>query len=215
MSAKGGVAQRLLDAERSAAALASENTELKAKLERQRKALADTKRGLEDTKREAQSARKETRHLVQRLGNVERAATSRALRPDEQVEYWSEEAGRRFAAQQEELATLREQNEALRQRLDAFALEQQPMMLPTGPLAPSAAGRQAGGAAAPAAPLGSFPSQPVWGLQEFSTGGSAYLLDPRTGKLYTHAAEGKWPKPVGKRQPTRGPPRLNRPFTCY
>jgi hypothetical protein len=72
-----------------------------------------------------EAALKEQRQLVRKLGETERsmggstAARTAARKASAEQEYWSEEAGRRFAAQQDELVALREANEQLQQHLAA------------------------------------------------------------------------------------------------
>lgn len=70
-----------------------------------------------------EAALREQRQLVRKLGEAERslggstAARAAARKAAVEQEYWSEEAGRRFAAQQDELVGLREVNEQLQQHL--------------------------------------------------------------------------------------------------
>jgi hypothetical protein len=72
-----------------------------------------------------EAALKEQRQLVRKLGEAERsmggstAARTAARKASAEQEYWSEEAGRRFATQQDELVALREANEQLQQHLAA------------------------------------------------------------------------------------------------
>lgn len=92
---------------------------------RERKRAAELKASAEDHRRRMEAALKEQRQLVRKLGEAERsiggstAARTAARKASTEQEYWSEEAGRRFAAQQDELVALREANEQLQQHLAA------------------------------------------------------------------------------------------------
>jgi hypothetical protein len=72
-----------------------------------------------------EAAQREQRALVRKLGETERslggstAARTAARNAATEQEFWSQEAGRRFAVQQEELVALREANQQLQQQLAA------------------------------------------------------------------------------------------------
>jgi hypothetical protein len=91
---------------------------------RERKRAAEFRAAAEDYRRRMEAALKEQRQLVRKLGEAERsmggtAARTAARKAAAEQEYWSEEAGRRFAAQQDELVALREATEQLQQQLAA------------------------------------------------------------------------------------------------
>lgn len=60
---------------------------------------------------------RDQRNLVKRVGELERTQTVTRKRPED--EYWGEEAGRRFVEQQEQLVALKEENAALKQRMES------------------------------------------------------------------------------------------------
>lgn len=62
---------------------------------------------------------RDQRHLVQKVGQLERTAAATRRKPED--EFWGEEAGRRFVAQQEELVALKEENTALKELIESGA----------------------------------------------------------------------------------------------
>lgn len=92
---------------------------------RERKRAAEFRASAEDSRRRLEAALREQRQLVRKLGEAERsmggstAARAAARKAAAEQEYWSEEAGRRFAGQQDELVALREANEHLQVQLAA------------------------------------------------------------------------------------------------
>jgi hypothetical protein len=103
---------------------------------REKKRGADARAAAVDARARLEAALKEQRALARRLGLAEAAGGGRprtasatvagAGRPSSpaatagrvEEEFWSEEAGRRFAAQQEELVALRERVAGLQAELD-------------------------------------------------------------------------------------------------
>lgn len=88
---------------------------------REKKRCSDFRNASDEYKRRLEAALKEQRTLVRRVGEAERAGGGQAhrlaLRTKLEDDLWSEEAGRRFAQQQEELVTLREVNQELEEKL--------------------------------------------------------------------------------------------------
>lgn len=74
------------------------------------KALADTH------KQRLDALLRDQRTLVKRVGELERTQVVRK-RPED--DFWSEEAGRRFVAQQEELVAMKEKYAALKELVDS------------------------------------------------------------------------------------------------
>ena len=60
---------------------------------------------------------RDQRNLVKRVGELERSQALWKKRPED--EFWGEEAGRRFAEQQEELVALKEENAALKDLMES------------------------------------------------------------------------------------------------
>ena len=70
-SAKGGVAQRLLDVECELSRVQADCTELEAKYMKERKRAGDFKTKSEELKRRLDTVLRDQRQLVQRVGNAE------------------------------------------------------------------------------------------------------------------------------------------------
>lgn len=87
-------------------------------MHREKRRAADFKAAADEARKRLEAALKEQRALARKLGaaesaygagNCAAAAAARSARQGPAAEeYWSEEAGRRFAVQQEELVALRE-----------------------------------------------------------------------------------------------------------
>ena len=60
---------------------------------------------------------RDQRNLIKRVGELERSQALARKRPED--EFWGEEAGRRFAEQQEELVALKEENSALKELMES------------------------------------------------------------------------------------------------
>ncbi|GFR44254.1 hypothetical protein Agub_g5456 [Astrephomene gubernaculifera] len=205
-TAKGGAAQKLLDAERAIAKLRAENADLTSKLAREKKRSADYKSLADTHKQRLDSFLRDQRHLVKRVGELERSQAAVKRRPEE--EFWGEEAGRRFVAQQEELVALKEENAALKQLMES-----------DGPVAQckayegqinelqnlvkfyerKLAALVESGAAAAAEAAASGPGPEDWVLEEFWHNDEMYLLDRKTGKLFTVPGDNSYPRPLGIR----------------
>ena len=90
---------------------------------REKKRANEFRTSAESYRRKYEAALREQRALVKKLGEAERtlggstAARQAARKAAAEEEFWSEEAGRRFAVQQEELVSLREQNTMLQEQL--------------------------------------------------------------------------------------------------
>ncbi|GLC41809.1 hypothetical protein PLESTM_001241900 [Pleodorina starrii] len=203
-TAKGGAAQKLLDAERAIAKLRAENAELANKLARERKKSADFKALADTYKQRLDSFLRDQRNLVRRVGELERSQALTRKRPED--EFWGEEAGRRFVVQQEELVSLREENTALKKLMES-----------DGPLAQCKAyegqinelqnlvkfyeRRLAGMGDHPEAmgAPGNLPGPDDWVLEEFWNNDEMHLLDRKNGKLFTVPGDNNWPRPIGIR----------------
>jgi hypothetical protein len=189
---------------------------------REKKRANDYRASAEEQRRRLEAALREQRSLVRKLGKAERslggsaAARSAARKAAAEQEYWSEEAGRRFATQQDELVALREQNAVLQQhmaaavsaetaaRYEASIKELQQLvrvyeqrltaagdvaaagMESIGAVGASAAGQDAEGC------CGS------WLLETLTEGGACYLWERGTGRVLTDVPDGHWPRPVGE-----------------
>ncbi|EFJ46513.1 hypothetical protein VOLCADRAFT_118102 [Volvox carteri f. nagariensis] len=207
-SAKGGAAQKLLDAERAIAKLRAENAELASKLAREKKKSAEFKTLADTYKQRLDRFLRDQRNLVKRVGELERSQAVSRKRPED--DYWGEEAGRRFVAQQEELVALKEENAALKRLMES-----------DGPLAQCKAyegqinelqnlirfyerkltSLAEAGLIGPEA-LGGPDNQPGpddWVLEEFWHNDEMHLLDRKNGKLFTVPGDNNWPKPIGIR----------------
>lgn len=188
---------------------------------REKKRAAELRASAEDYRRRMEAALKEQRQLVRKLGAAEHslggttAARTAARKAAAEQEFWSEEAGRRFAAQQDELVALRDTNEQLQHQLaaavpadtasryEATIKELQQMVhfyerrlaqadLGSG----SSCGLQdaaiAGGqCGAGAGACGR------WLLEATVEGGACYLWEPSSGRVFSDPPEGQWPRPVG------------------
>ncbi|KXZ46909.1 hypothetical protein GPECTOR_39g403 [Gonium pectorale] len=208
VTAKGGAAQKLLDAERAIAKLRAENAELASKLARERKRSADFKAMADTYKQRLDSFLRDQRNLVKRVGELERSQALARKKPED--EFWGEEAGRRFVVQQEELVALKEENAALKDLMES-----------DGPLAQckayegqinelqnlvkfyerkivSMAEAGAGGLEALYGPNGQ-PGPDDWVLEEFWHNDEMYLLDRKNGKLFTVPGDNNYPRPLGIR----------------
>ncbi|GAB4815102.1 hypothetical protein N2152v2_002148 [Parachlorella kessleri] len=143
-SAKGGAAQRLLDAEREADRLRADKAELESEVERLRKHAGDYKRQAAEAKRRMEGALQDQRHLAQKARSehvtsrveprgssntpvslVGKLETARGLglmytgpqapSIDGNSASASPNSAKRFAQQQEELARAREEIQLLKQ----------------------------------------------------------------------------------------------------
>ncbi|GLI67567.1 hypothetical protein VaNZ11_011794 [Volvox africanus] len=207
-SAKGGAAQKLLDAERTIAKLRAENAELASKLAREKKRSAEFKTLADTYKQRLDKFLRDQRNLVKRVGELERSQAVAKKRPED--DYWGEEAGRRFVAQQDELVALREENAALKRLMES-----------DGPLAQckayegqinelqnlvkfyerKLAGLAEAGLIGPEALAGlkNQPGPDDWVLEEFWHNDEMHLLDRKNGKLFTVPGDNNWPRPIGMR----------------
>ncbi|GIL57334.1 hypothetical protein Vafri_12599 [Volvox africanus] len=207
-SAKGGAAQKLLDAERTIAKLRAEIAELASKLAREKKRSAEFKTLADTYKQRLDKFLRDQRNLVKRVGELERSQAVAKKRPED--DYWGEEAGRRFVAQQEELVALREENAALKRLMES-----------DGPLAQckayegqinelqnlvkfyerKLAGLAEAGLIGPEALAGpkNQPGPDDWVLEEFWHNDEMHLLDRKNGKLFTVPGDNNWPRPIGMR----------------
>ncbi|KAG2431181.1 hypothetical protein HXX76_009709 [Chlamydomonas incerta] len=208
VTAKGGAAQKLLDAERAIAKLRAENAELASKLAREKKRSSDLKAMADSYKQRLDGFLRDQRNLVQKVGKLERTAAAARRKPED--EFWGEEAGRRFVAQQEELVTLKEENTALKELIES-----------DGPLAQckayegqinelqnlvkfyerkitTMAEAGMGGLEALGGP-GNQPGPDDWVLEEFWHNDEMYLLDRKTGKMFTVPGDNNFPRPLGIR----------------
>jgi hypothetical protein len=169
-----------------------------------------------------EAALREQRSLVRKLGEAERslggstAARSAARKAAAEQEYWSEEAGRRFAMQQEELVALREQNAALQQhmaaavsaetaaRYEASIKELQQLVRFYEQRLTAAGGAAAVGMESIGAIGASASGQDAegccgsWLLETLTEGGACYLWERGTGRVMTDVPDGHWPRPVGE-----------------
>jgi hypothetical protein len=190
---------------------------------REKKRANDFRASAEEHRRRLEAALREQRSLVRKLGEAERslggseAARSAARKAAAEQEYWSEEAGRRFAVQQEELVALREQNAALQQHMAAAVpadtaaryeasikeLQQlvrfyeQRLVAAGGAAAVGVEGLGAAGAAA----SGNRDAEGCYGswlLEALTEGGACYLWERSTGRVMTDVPDGHWPRPVGE-----------------
>ncbi|KAG2486785.1 hypothetical protein HYH03_014584 [Edaphochlamys debaryana] len=207
-TAKGGAAQKLLDSERAISKLRSENAELASKLAREKKKSADFKAMADSYKQRLDGFLKDQRSLVKKVGHLERTAAAQKKRPED--EFWGEEAGRRFVIQQEELVALKEENAELKALMES-----------DGPLAQCKAYEQqvqelqnlvkfyerkitvmadagVGGLEALYGP-NNGPGPEDWILEEFWHNDEMYLLDRKTGKLFTVPGDNSYPRPLGVR----------------
>ncbi|KAG2447989.1 hypothetical protein HYH02_007017 [Chlamydomonas schloesseri] len=207
-TAKGGAAQKLLDAERAIAKLRAENAELASKLAREKKRSSDLKAMADTYKHRLDGFLRDQRNLVQKVGQLERTAAASRRKPED--EFWGEEAGRRFVAQQEELVALKEENTALKELMES-----------DGPLAQckayegqinelqnlvkfyerkitAMAEAGMGGLEALGGP-GNQPGPDDWVLEEFWHNDEMYLLDRKTGKMFTVPGDNNFPRPLGIR----------------
>jgi hypothetical protein len=188
---------------------------------REKKRANDYRAAAEEHRRRLEAALREQRSLVRKLGEAERslggsaAARSSARKAAAEQEYWSEEAGRRFAVQQEELVALREQNVALQQHMAAAVpadtaaryeasikeLQQlvhfyeQRLMAAGGAAAVGMDSMNAAGVSAPSADAEGCCGS--WLLEMLNEGGACYLWERSTGRVMTDVPDGHWPRPVG------------------
>lgn len=198
---------------------------------REKKRATDFRAAAEENRRRLEAALKEQRALVRKLGEAERslggsaAARTAARKAAAEQEFWSEEAGRRFAVQQEELVTMREATQQLQEQLAAAvpaerAAKYESTMKELQQLvrfyekrlmtvaAAGAAGDVAGldglavGGSAGDGEGGAAAS--CWLLEPLTEGGACYLLERATGRVFSDAPEGQWPRPVGERQQCSG-----------
>lgn len=186
----------------------------------ERRRANDYRAAAEEHRRRLEAALREQRSLVRRLGEAERshsgarAARLAARRAAVEEELWSEEAGRRFAEQQEELVGLREQVTVLQAQLDAslpadagenyeaaiqelqaqVTLHETRARLHSGVTSANEAGSIISSGA-----MGSSIDAAcgTWLLESFTEGGACYLWERSTGRVFTDAPDGHWPRPVG------------------
>lgn len=191
----------------------------------------------EENRRRLEAALKEQRSLVRKLGEAERslggsaAARSAARKAAADQEFWSEEAGRRFAVQQEELVALREQTQALAQQLAAAVpaetaaryegtikeLQQLVRFYEQRLTAAGAAAAAVGVDAlsssfAPAVGQDNEGYCGSWVLESLTEGGACYLWERSSGRVMTDVPDGHWPRPVGEQQ---GSAAFGRPGTLW
>ncbi|GMH45574.1 hypothetical protein BSKO_13531 [Bryopsis sp. KO-2023] len=198
-SARGGVAQRLLDAERLNQKLTSDNCELEHKLEKERKRSSELKITAEKSKRKLDSVMKEQRQLIRKVGELE-GKKNRLRRSND--DFLSQEAGQRFAKQQEELVMLREENERLNaesenrghgqwehkaRTLERKVRDLENQLSRARNFSPS---RHTQSAKAPI-------SESDWLLEDFTTQGQAFLMDPTSRQIFHYPSQGEFPKPIG------------------
>lgn len=183
---------------------------------REKKRANEFRAAAEENKRRLEAALREQRALVRKLGEAERslggsaAARTAARNTAAEHEYWSEEAGRRFAVQQEELLNLREQLQHLQQHLAAAVpaesvarydatirdLQQQVHFYQQQLISPASP------APVPVIVNGQDSTGPnsSWPLETIVENGACFLWERSTGRVFTDAADGQWPRPVGESQ---------------
>lgn len=151
---------------------------------------------------------------MRKLGEAERslggstAARTAARKAAAEQAYWSEEAGRRFSVQQEELISLREQNHQLQQQLagavpaetvsryEASLKElQQQLQFCEQRLVSSAI---VDDNTVDVHNVVSRPEGGIWSLEPLTEGGACYLWERSSGRVYSDPPDGQWPRPVGK-----------------
>ncbi|KAG1672779.1 hypothetical protein FOA52_002767 [Chlamydomonas sp. UWO 241] len=213
-SARGGAAQRLLDAERALSKLRDENAELRSKWAREKKKVADMMNAHTETKQRLENSLRDQRGLAKRVGEVERKNSMLSRKPED--EFWGEEAGRRFVVQQEELVQLREENAGLRKQVDTAEgissggggvdgghdsmqsqlSELQALVAFYEKKIGSLAEQQT---ISPQNDVPGGPNSDDWILEEHVINNEVFLLDRKSGKLFTNPGQGTYPRAVGMR----------------
>lgn len=189
---------------------------------REKKRANDFRSAAEENRRRLEAALREQRALVRKIGEAERslggsaAGRSAARKAAAEQEFWSEEAGRRFAVQQEELVNLRAANQQLQQQLAAAvpvetAAKYESSIKELQQLVRFYEKRLTSSAAAGPAMAGTgLDSMTIvhqgsdgqgccgtWVLESLTEAGACYLLERSTGRLFSDVPDGQWPKPVG------------------
>jgi hypothetical protein len=188
---------------------------------REKKRANDFRSAAEENRRRLEAALREQRALVRKIGETERslggsaAARSAARKAAAEQEYWSEEAGRRFAVQQEELVNLRAANHQLQQQLAAAVpvetathyessikeLQQLVRFYEkrlTSSAGPALAGTGLESLTVVHLGLDGQGCCGTWVLEPLTEAGACYLLERSTGRLFSDVPDGQWPRPVGE-----------------
>eukprot|EP00798_Chlamydomonas_sp_ICE-L_P022119 gene22119-29179_t len=210
-TARGGAAGRLLEAERALQKLRDENSELRNKLAREKKRSQDFKLAHDDNKKRLDQVLRDQRMAIKKVGDLEKKNGQLTRKPED--EYWGEEAGRRFAVQQEELVVLRDENVNLQKQIaaleestggpgidtDHYESQIQEMQGLIKFYERKISGLAEQQIIAPQDDVAGGPTSGDWILEEHFHNDEAYLLDRKTSKLYTNPGQDSWPRPVGVR----------------